>query len=128
MFFSLTYKWLIFLGFFSGFVSVAAGSFGAHALKSKLELEMLGIFEVGVRYQMYHALAIVLVALIGAWISSTLMCVSGWLFFFGSVIFSGSLYALSLSGIRALGAITPIGGMILLVGWLLASISLFFKK
>lgn len=111
-------KWLLIIGALMGFVSVAAGAFGAHALKQKLDPEMLSIFEVGARYQMYHALAICLVALVSAPIPLNYVTLSGWLFFGGSVIFSGSLYLLALTGIRMFGAITPIGGVILLLGWL----------
>jgi uncharacterized membrane protein YgdD (TMEM256/DUF423 family) len=100
-----------------GFLGVALGAFGAHALKNRLAPEMLAVFEVGVRYQMYHALALIGVAWActrwpGSWTAA-----SGWLFVAGTVIFSGSLYALALSGQRWLGAITPLGGLGLLAGW-----------
>lgn len=112
-------KWLLALGSLSGFLSVAAGAFGSHALKQKLAPDMLAVFEVGARYQMYHALAMCLVALLGLTIESSLIAWSGWLFFAGTAIFSGSLYLLALTGARFLGAITPIGGVLLLIGWLL---------
>ena len=106
------------LGTLSAFVGVAAGAFGAHGLKERLSAEMLAIFETGVRYQMYHAFALVAAAWgaarwPGAWTTG-----AGWLFVAGTLIFSGSLYALSLTGIRWLGAITPIGGLAFLAGWL----------
>ncbi|MFI5342761.1 MAG: DUF423 domain-containing protein [Chlamydiales bacterium] len=101
-----------------GFISVAAGAFGAHALKHKLTQEMLAIFEVGARYQMYHALAICLAAWASTVTPGMLAPLSGWLFFAGTLIFSGSLYALALTDIKLLGAITPIGGVLLLIGWL----------
>lgn len=101
-----------------GFLGVAAGAFGAHLLKSRLPADSLNIFEVAVRYQMYHALVLlILVVLIGFFPSSWLTS-AGWLFITGIVIFSGSLYALVFSGIRLWGAITPIGGILLLMGWL----------
>jgi uncharacterized membrane protein YgdD (TMEM256/DUF423 family) len=101
-----------------GFLAVALGAFGAHALKQKLSADMLAIFEVGVRYQMYHALAIIIVALAAGWITQPLLSVALWLFLSGTVIFSGSLYILALSDVRAWGAVTPIGGLLLLAGWL----------
>ena len=106
------------LGCFSAFVGVALGAFAAHALKGRVAAELLVIFETGVRYQMYHAFALLAVAWAGTRWPSRMLTVSGWLFVIGTIIFSGSLYALSLSGVRWLGAITPIGGLALLVGWL----------
>ncbi|MEO0839551.1 MAG: DUF423 domain-containing protein [Cyanobacteria bacterium J06643_5] len=99
--------------------SVAAGAFASHALKGKLTERALEIFEVGARYQMYHALALLLVAVLlsQSQISSTSLIASGWLFIIGIFIFSGSLYALSLSDIKILGAITPLGGAAFIAGW-----------
>ena len=100
------------------FVGVAAGAFGAHALRSRLTADMLSVFETGVRYQMYHGFAILLVALlIGHAGSARLLVISGWSFFAGVVLFSGSLYALTLTDVRVLGAITPLGGLLFLLGW-----------
>ena len=106
------------LGCASGFLAVALGAFAAHGLKSRLAPEMLAVFEVGVRYQMYHALALLGVAWActrwpGAWTEA-----SGWLFVAGTLVFSGSLYALGVSGMRWLGAVTPLGGLAFLAGWL----------
>jgi len=106
------------LGSLSGFIGVALGAFAAHALKGRLEPDLLLIFETGARYQMYHAFALFAAAWAQTRWPGTLMTLSGWLFFVGTIIFSGSLYALSLSGERWLGAITPIGGVALLAGWL----------
>lgn len=107
------------LGSLSAFLGVALGAFAAHGLKEKLTPEMLNIFEVGVRYQMYHALAL----LAAGWASvrwpGSSITAAGWLFLAGTIIFSGSLYLLSLTGLRWLGAITPIGGAAFLLGWLL---------
>ncbi|WP_017318229.1 DUF423 domain-containing protein [Mastigocladopsis repens] len=102
-----------------GGLSVAAGAFGSHALKERISERSLEIFEVGARYQMYHALALLVVALLLSRIESpppTLLA-SGWLFIIGIAIFSGSLYALSLSGVKSLGAIAPLGGAAFIAGW-----------
>ena len=106
------------IGSLSAFVAVAAGAFGAHALKSRLTPDMLAVFEVGVRYQMYHAFALIACAwAISRW-AGTLVTTAAWLFVAGTLVFSGSLYVLSVTGARWLGAITPIGGLALLAGWL----------
>ena len=102
-----------------GGLSVAAGAFGSHALREKMSEQSLEIFDIGTRYQMYHALALLVVALLLSRIESPppLLLASGWLFIIGITIFSGSLYALSLSGVKYLGAIAPIGGAALIAGW-----------
>src|SRR5690349_19267076 len=106
------------LGAVSAFLSVAAGAFGAHALRARLSTELLAIFETGARYQMYHALGLLAVAwALSRWPSATAQA-AGWLFVAGTVLFSGSLYALALSGVRWLGAITPLGGVAFLAGWI----------
>lgn len=105
-------------GAVSAFVGVAAGAFGAHALKDRLGPEMLNTFEVGARYQMYHALALIAVGWAQTRWPSALVTTSGWLFVAGTVLFSGSLYLLSLTGLRWLGAITPLGGLAFIAGWL----------
>jgi uncharacterized membrane protein YgdD (TMEM256/DUF423 family) len=100
------------------FLGVAFGAFGAHALKQKLSPEMLQVFDVGVRYQMYHAFALfVVVWVLHSW-NITGAAASGWWFIAGIVLFSGSLYALALSDIMWLGAVTPLGGLSFLIGWL----------
>jgi uncharacterized membrane protein YgdD (TMEM256/DUF423 family) len=106
------------IGAVFGFLGVALGAFGAHALKARLDAEMLAIFEVGVRYQMYHALALLAAGWACTRWPGPVLTAGGWLFVAGTVIFSGSLYVLSLSGVRWLGAITPVGGLALLAGWL----------
>ena len=111
----------IFFSLGAGFalLAVAIGAFAAHALKTRLSGEMLSIFEIGARYQMYHALGLIAVAwAISQW-NSQLVIAAGWLFVAGIAIFSGSLYVLSLTGIRQLGAITPIGGLAFIIGWFL---------
>ncbi len=99
-------------------LGVAAGAFGAHALRGRLTPELLGVFEIGVRYHLIHALALLAVAWGTTRWPGTATSVAGWLFLAGIILFSGSLYGLSLSGVRALGAITPFGGVAFLVGWL----------
>lgn len=106
------------LGCVSGFLAVGLGAFGAHALKSRLSPDLLATFEVGVRYQMYHAFALLAVGWAATRWPGSAVNASGWLFVAGTVVFSGSLYILSLTGVRWLGAITPIGGAAFLAGWL----------
>jgi uncharacterized membrane protein YgdD (TMEM256/DUF423 family) len=101
------------------FLAVALGAFGAHGLRQRLSPEMLSVFEVGVRYHVYHALALFAVALVGNRNPGTLTQAAGWAFVLGIVVFSGSLYLLSVTGTRWLGAITPIGGLAFLTGWAL---------
>ncbi len=109
------------IGAISGLLAVAAGAFGAHALRDRLSADMLQVFQTGVTYQMYHALALVGVGILlgrfsvdgSVWLSG-----AGWLFLAGTILFSGSLYLLSLSGTTWLGAITPLGGVAFLLGWL----------
>lgn len=119
-------KTFVVLGALSGLVSVAAGAFGAHALKARLGPDLLAVFETGARYQMYHALALLAVA----WLLDRVAdpqrtdpravraaTIAGWAFIAGTVLFSGSLYAMAFTGIRVLGAITPLGGIAFLTGW-----------
>ena len=105
------------LGAISAGLAVALGAFGAHALKNRLDSQALATFEVGVRYQMYRALAVLAVGLLAVRRESRTLGASGALFVAGTVLFSGSLYALSLSGVTWLGAITPFGGVAFLSGW-----------
>jgi uncharacterized membrane protein YgdD (TMEM256/DUF423 family) len=106
------------IGSLSGALGVAAGAFAAHALRNRLTPEMLNVFEVGVRYHLIHALALLGVAWAAHRWPGPMTSAAGWLFVAGTVLFSGSLYALSLSGVRALGAITPFGGVAFIAGWL----------
>jgi uncharacterized membrane protein YgdD (TMEM256/DUF423 family) len=106
------------IGSLAGFLGVAAGAFGAHALRSRLSSDMLAVFETAVRYQMYHALALLITAaVIGRVGDARLLSIAGWSFITGVVLFSGSLYGLALSGTPGLGAITPLGGVAFLLGW-----------
>ena len=99
------------------FIGVAAGAFGAHALKSRLGADLMAVFEVGVRYQMYHAFALIATAWATSRWAGSAASAAGVLFIIGTVLFSGSLYLLSLTGMRWLGAITPLGGLAWLVAW-----------
>ena len=101
-----------------GFIGVALGAFGAHGLRGRLTPEMLAVFETGVRYQMYHVFALLVVAsAIGHLGSARLLVTAGWSFFAGILLFSGSLYALAVTNTSILGAITPFGGLAFLAGW-----------
>lgn len=113
-----------------GGLSVAGGAFASHALREKLTDRAIEIFETGARYQMYHALALLAVALLlsRAEVAQSLLTTAGFAFIAGVVIFSGSLYALSLSGIKWLGAITPLGGVAFLIGWGCLAIAAFNYK
>ena len=115
-------KWVA-IAALNGLIAVAAGAFGAHALKARLAPEALATFETGARYQMYHALAL----LAAAWVMSVAPSRSGtaaaWCFLLGILFFSGSLYGLSLMKWRWLGLVTPIGGALFLAGWLLLGIA-----
>jgi uncharacterized membrane protein YgdD (TMEM256/DUF423 family) len=106
------------LGAASAFIAVALGAFAAHGLKARLGADLLAAFETGVRYQMFHALALLAVAWACTRWPGALVSASGWLFVAGTVLFSGSLYALALSGVRGLGMVTPFGGLAFLSGWL----------
>jgi uncharacterized membrane protein YgdD (TMEM256/DUF423 family) len=111
------------LGAASGFVGVAAGAFGAHGLKARLTPELLAVFDTAARYQMLHALALLAVAwAISRWPGRAAVA-SGWCFVAGTLIFSGSLYLMALTGVRGLGAITPVGGVLFLCGWLLLALA-----
>lgn len=104
----------------NGFLAVALGAFAAHGLKNSLTPDLLATFQTGVQYHMYHALALFGVGILALYYpTQSAVRLSGYLFLAGIVIFSGSLYVLSLTGIRWLGAITPIGGVAFLAGWAL---------
>lgn len=102
-----------------GFLGVAFGAFGAHALKAKLSVEMLSAWKTAVEYQLYHALALMIVGLIATQRPSIAITNAGICFALGVLLFSGSLYVMALSGVRWLGAVTPLGGLLLLIGWAL---------
>lgn len=112
------------LGALSAFIAVLAGAFGAHALRTQLAPDLLQVFETGARYQLFHALALILVALTLERMPGRALRAAGVLFVAGTVLFSGSLYALALTGVRAFGAITPFGGLCLLGGWIAMAVGL----
>src|SRR5512142_2497875 len=105
------------VGAISGCVAVAAGAFGAHALRTRLPADLLAVWQTGAQYQLAHALALLAAGFLAARAPGAAAAVAGWCFLAGTVLFSGSLYALALSGVRALGAVTPLGGIALLGGW-----------
>jgi uncharacterized membrane protein YgdD (TMEM256/DUF423 family) len=110
-------KLFVVLGSISAFLGIALGAFGAHVLKGKISEEMLAVFETGVKYQMYHALALLALAFAQLHWPEARLELCGWLFAAGIILFSGSLYALALTGIKFLGIITPFGGLCFLAGW-----------
>jgi len=119
------FKLFTVLGALNAFLSIALGAFGAHGLKDKLNAYYMDIYHTGVQYHMLHAVGLLIVGLLAERLSSQagLLGWAGWLMFVGIVLFSGSLYALSVTKIGVLGAITPVGGVLFLVSWLLVVIS-----
>ncbi len=106
------------IGALSGLIAVACGAFGAHALRARLSPDALQVWETAARYQMYHALALFVAAWMVTQDQPSIWAVrAGWCFVIGTVLFSGSLYALAWTGVRGLGAVTPLGGVALLAGW-----------
>jgi uncharacterized membrane protein YgdD (TMEM256/DUF423 family) len=105
------------IGAIYGLLAVALGAFGAHALKTRLPADLTAVYQTAVQYQMYHALALLAVGLLASRTSAPALNWAGAGFAFGVLLFSGSLYALALSGVRGLGAVTPLGGLLLLLGW-----------
>jgi uncharacterized membrane protein YgdD (TMEM256/DUF423 family) len=114
------------LGGLSAGLAVALGAFGSHALKNRLKPEDLATFETGVRYQIYHSLALLAAGLAaGKWTASIFPDAAGWLFLVGILLFSGSLYLLVITKQRAWGAITPLGGLAFIVGWICLAVTPF---
>lgn len=119
-------KLFLFLGAIVMFLSVALGAFGAHGLRSVLSPEQLAVYQTGVHYQMIHGIGLILIAiLLGKYAHIGLLSAAGWAMFIGILLFSGSLYALTLTGISKLGMITPFGGVAFLIGWILLAIAAF---
>ena len=112
-------KLFLVAGFVFAMLGVVLGAFAAHGLKSRISADMVAVFQTGVQYQFYHGLGLILLALVSVHISSNLMTYSGYLMIAGVVCFSGSLYALALTGIKFFGPITPLGGVFFILGWLL---------
>lgn len=117
-------KIFIILGALCTMMSVGTGAFGAHGLEGKLSDKYMSVWEKAVNYQMYHGLGLIMIGIISGTTSINVNW-AGWLLFFGIVLFSGSLYILPLTQIRILGAITPIGGVLFIVGWLMLIIATF---
>lgn len=117
------FKTGILLGTFLAFMTVALGAFGAHALKEQLSAYGQSVYDKAIFYQMFHSLAILFVSILQYSISDLDLSICIWLFFLGIILFSGSLYILALTNIKWLGAITPIGGMLFIVSWLI----IFYK-
>ncbi|WP_405156059.1 DUF423 domain-containing protein [Paenibacillus sp. FSL K6-0108] len=118
-------KWMM-LGAVLTMLSVAIGAFGAHMLKERIGADAIAVYETGVQYHMIHAIALLIIGLTAGQLGpSTKLKWAARLLFTGIIIFSGSLYVLSISGIKMLGAITPIGGVAFIVGWLLFAIDVW---
>lgn len=119
-------KLFLLLGGFSALLAVLLGAFGAHGLKKTLTPELMAIYQTAVDYHFYHALGLLAVAVLSLHLPASIWLKwSGWLMLIGIVVFSGSLYALSISGVRWLGAITPIGGTAFIAGWMFFLIAVF---
>jgi uncharacterized membrane protein YgdD (TMEM256/DUF423 family) len=117
-------------GALSAGIAVALGAFGAHTLRSTIAPEMLAVFETGVRYQFYHAAGMIATGIAGLVLGGAprRFLFAGWAFLAGSVIFSGSLYLIALSGTTSVGAITPIGGLLFIAGWLLLANAIVHRR
>ncbi len=118
-------KILLVLGALNGALAVSFGAFGAHGLKSRVDDSMLAVWSTASEYHFYHALAMLLCGLLAKAFGASGMVTAGWLLFAGTLVFSGSLYVMVLSGQKWLGAITPLGGTALIIGWLMLAWSLF---
>lgn len=115
----MSHKCFLLAGALAGLLGVALGAFGAHGLKSRVAADMLAVWNTGVQYHLFHALALLAVGwLVYQWPQVAALRWAGWLILAGLLLFSGSLYALVLSGVRGLGALAPLGGLALLAGWL----------
>ncbi|MGQ3481844.1 DUF423 domain-containing protein [Paenibacillus sp. TY11] len=117
-------KILLLLGCIVMFLAVALGAFGAHALKKRLSADMMSIFQTGIQYQIAHGLGLLLLGVLaGNLVHTSLIVTAGWVMLVGILLFSGSLYALSVSGVKKLGAITPIGGLAFLASWVIVIVA-----
>ena len=117
---------LLIIGSLFAALSVLLGAFGAHGLKNRLSIEDLAIFETAVRYQMYHALGILLMGVASFYLTEKLVSIPAYFLILGIIIFSGSLFLLVFTNLRWFGAITPIGGLCLIIGWLLFAYNIYF--
>lgn len=116
-------RWWLMIGSVAGFLGVAGGAFGAHALKARLSEQMLANFETGTRYLLVHAVALLVVGVLASRPGAPALAGVGWSFSVGMLVFTGSLWLMALTGTRWLGAITPIGGTALIVGWVLLALA-----
>jgi uncharacterized membrane protein YgdD (TMEM256/DUF423 family) len=127
-------KNILLLGIVMAATAVILGAFGAHGLKKIVTSEQLEVFKTGVQYQFYHALGIILVALVAQHVQHVFIKRAAWMFFFGILAFSGSLYlitlfyALNTEGVRWVGAITPIGGLLFILGWIMLGLGVHKNK
>ncbi|WP_299002730.1 DUF423 domain-containing protein [uncultured Shewanella sp.] len=112
----------------SGFLAVSLGAFGAHSLKDMASVDMIRIFNLGVEYQFYHTFALIAVAFASHWLPSRILAWAGYMFILGIVLFSGSLYAYALTQKAWLGAITPLGGLSFLLGWLFIAVAVWRNR
>ena len=122
-------KLFLLMGALNGAVAVLLGAFGAHGLKKTFSVEMMNIYQTGVQYHFYHALGLLVPGVLALHIGeSMLLRWSGWAMFGGVILFSGSLYALAVSGVRVLGAITPFGGLLFVAAWILLALAVLTGK
>ena len=121
-------KSLLIIGSVFAALSVLLGAFGAHGLKNRLSIEDLAIFETAVRYQMYHALGILLMGVASLYLTEKLVSAPAYFLILGIIVFSGSLFLLVFTNLRWFGAITPIGGLCLIIGWLLFAYNIYFQS
>ena len=119
-------KSLLIIGSVFAALAVLLGAFGAHGLKNRLSIEDLAIFETAVRYQMYHALGLLLMGLASFYLTEKLVSTPAYFLILGIIVFSGSLFLLVFTNLRWFGAITPIGGLCLIIGWLLFAYNIYF--
>ncbi len=118
-------RFLLSSGALGAALSVMLGAFAAHALKSRMPPETLAVFQTGVQYQFYHSLGLILIGIVVRLTdASVLLTIAGWLMLGGIILFSGSLYLISFTGIRSLGLITPVGGTAFIMAWLLLAVGI----
>ena len=121
-------KTLLFLGCINAALSIILGAFGAHALRMKISEEMMNVYQTGVQYHFYHAIGLCIVGVAGIYLPKTkLTRTAGWIMLLGIVLFSGSLYTLSISGIKFFGVIVPFGGIAFIVSWIILAIAVIRK-
>ncbi|MDT0634594.1 DUF423 domain-containing protein [Spectribacter hydrogenoxidans] len=120
-----TGQFVLLAGSVYGLLGVLLGAFGAHAMQDRLSPEMLRVWETAVQYQFWHALALLAVGLLAARLAGAWLNAAGVTFALGVLVFSGSLYALALTGVRLLGAVTPFGGLLLIAGWLCLAVAVW---